>query len=443
MQLSIANSLLKDLIHSSLSFLSHPRGFASWFFICARDRDQIPLGTRSLPAPAAFLALLSDYREGPDKLDHDAQYWWTSSGFALAILLEKAGYASDAQYRLLEFIRAIVPSLGAGPLPGRQPRWKSFMTDDHTPIELSWDWRTGGKSPKIRFSIEPVGVHAGTSVDPYNQHAAAKLRDTMRQRLPHTNAAWLAHFQHRLGSEEAAPAGVGPVEGHLSKEFYAFDLNEDGNIMSKAYFFPGFKARETQRSNFHVIKEAIETAPGCTTEKLRALRIFQDYVEDASSPSLEMDMLAIDLVDPSESRFKIYFRVRDTSFTSVRQAMSLGGRIKTPELLQGLEDLQRLYYSLLAGAQIDRDQVPADDTQLPTKDHRTAGILYNVEFRYGSTIPKVKAYLPVRHYARSEDAIISALEAYFSTKHLDDDTDSSAGWRTHVASYKEAVKTIL
>lgn len=475
MQLSMANSLLKDLVHSLLSFVSHPPGLASLLFICPQHRDRTPHGTRStLPAPAAFLALLSDQQEDePGRLDHDAQYWWTSSGFALAILLDRAGYSGDAQRRLLQFIRAVVPSLGAAPGgPGGQPRWRSFMTDDHTPIELSWDWRTGGagQTPKIRFSIEPVGVDAGTPADPYNQLAAARLRDVMRERLSpprtDTETAWLAHFQRQLGSEEAAPAGrVGAVEGHLSREFYAFDLNDDGSVMSKAYFFPGFRARATRRSNFQVIREAIETAPGSTCaaegdeKQLEALRVFEAYVGDAEHASshgpLEMDMLAIDLVDPAASRFKIYFRVRDdTSFASVRRAMSLGGRVETPELRRGLDDLRRLYYALLGSSQTSSTLADDDDTQqLPARDHRTAGILYNVEFRYGSKRPKVKAYLPVRHYAQSEDAIISALEDYFSTKHLDNDSDndsndidsssSSPGWKTHMANYKEAVNTIL
>lgn len=429
-------SLLKDFVYSSLAFLFHPHALTSGL---AAGPLGFPIVKPSLPETTAYRRLALSHRDSVDQVDVHAQYWWESSGFTLAILLDKAGYSSDAQHKLLQFVWAIVPYLGLGHLPGHQKRWKSFMTDDHNPIELSWDWRSGGAAPKIRFSIEPVGVYAGTSIDPHNQYAASKLRKEIAWLIPHTNLKWLDHFQQYLSGDQSK-VDLRPNEGHLSTEFYAFDLNGDGSVMSKAYFFPGFRARTTSRSNFEVIKDAIETAPECTPEKLAALRIFHDYVENESTPPLEMDMLAIDLVDPADSRFKIYFRVRDTSFASVRDAISLGGRIRTPGLDQGLNAVRRLYHALLGGAatvEAPDGDVPSDDTQLPKKDHRTAGILYNVEFRYGSKKPKVKAYLPVRHYAQSEEAVMRALAAHF------EDTQRSADWRANMTNYKAAVRTIL
>lgn len=453
MQTSMAHrgSLVQDLLHSSLLFLFHPHAFrlASWL----GTRPQCSQSVLRSPTPAgtpAFLRINTEYQDRPEsQLDADAQYWWSSSGLALAILLEQAGYSSEAQaaqHRLLDFIRAVVPaSLGAGHLPGGRQRWKSFMTDDHTPIELSWDWRassSGGASPKIRFSIEPVGVHAGTQADPLNQYAASRLRGTMARLLPHANMKWLAHFHRHLNGEDAVVTTKGMMnmaEGHLSKEFYAFDLNPDGSVMSKAYFFPGFRARATQQSHFDVIRDAIETAPDSTPAGLEALRIFQAYVEDAPStrPSLEMDMLAVDLVDPpAASRFKIYFRARSsTSFAAVRDAMSLGGRIGSPELETGLESLRRLYHALLLGTTTAGD----DDVELPVRHHRTAGMLYNVEFKYGSKVPKVKAYLPVRHYAQSEDAVLSALEDHLN----ENNAESSSSSSSYMENYKDAIRAIL
>lgn len=311
------------------------------------------------------------------------------------------------------------------------------MTDNHVPIELSWDWRTDGQPPKIRFSIEPVGLHAGTHLDPRNQYAAAQLQETMARFLPKTDVEWLDHFQTQLNGKEVK-AMADTVEGHMSKEFYAFDLNDNGSIMAKAYFFPGFKAMVTEKRNFDIIRDTISTAPECTPEKLRALSSFEEYVHDTSSPRLEMDMLAIDLVRPAESRFKIYFRIRDTSFASINDTMTLGGRIRTPELDQALADLRRLYYALvMPDAGRGRGQMLEDSVQPQDKDHRTAGILYNVEFKYGSKSPKVKVYLPVRHFAQSEEAIISILDAHFRQ------TQCSSGWRRNMSNYREALETVL
>ncbi|KAI8944035.1 aromatic prenyltransferase [Xylaria longipes] len=341
-----------------------------------------------------------DFEDDPP-LDHHGMSWWRSSGHALAILLHKAGYSTQSQRRLLSFFRAIVPSLGSA-FGSETPQWKSFMTDDYNPIELSWDWPTGGKPPKIRFSIEPVGAHAGTLDDPENMYAASQLLETLSCLLPSTNMMLLAHFrQHLIDTIRA----TGLIGGHSSKEFYGFDLGENG-IMSKAYLFPCFRAQQAGRGTFDLILDAIQTIPNIMQENLQAFEIIRDYVHDPANSATEIEMVAIDLVDLAECRFKIYFRIRNTSFASVKHTMTLGSRVTLPGMDEGLNHLRELYRSLLDYSQ----SMTADSVQLPVGDHRTAGILYNVEFKVGSSTPKVKAYLPVRHYGKNEEAIISALE---------------------------------
>ena len=106
-------------------------------------------------------------------LVHDeinAQSWWTTTGSLLAILLRKAKYQLEAQCDVLLFYFAfIAPELGPSlDLFGRFPRWKSFMTDDGTPLEMSWEWGLGDSPPTVRLSIEPIGLTAGTPQDPLN-----------------------------------------------------------------------------------------------------------------------------------------------------------------------------------------------------------------------------------------------------------------------------------
>lgn len=334
------------------------------------------------------------------------RYWWRSLGYALAVLLWNAGYSNHAQYLSLVFFAVVVSSsLGPAMEPPRGViPWSSFMTDDGNPIELSWDWHTGTKPPTIRFSIEPIGVDAGTATDPENQYAASKFHQALLRSLPRTNVEWFDHFNQQL-SCHAIAGGLAP-EGHSSRIFYAFDLTEDG-ITSKAYFFPGFKAKATGQTNLTIISQAIRTAPYCAPERLEALAVFQEFVTDSLTPALEMDMLAIDLIDPTASRLKIYFRNRETSFSSVRRTMTLGNRIAAPDLIHGLRNLKLLWDALL-----ERERWSDDDESLPTVDHRTAGILYNVEFCLGNAVPKVKIYIPVRHYANSDRKIICRLGDY-------------------------------
>ncbi|RAH59701.1 aromatic prenyltransferase [Aspergillus piperis CBS 112811] len=336
-------------------------------------------------------------------LNHHGRYWWHTTGYVLNLLLQEAGYTEHAQRRILNFFgRSIAPHLGVANVPGEK-RWPSFMTDNHNPIELSWDWHTGKKAPSVRFSIEPVGPNAGTQVDPDNQSADALFRKVLMRALPNTNREWFDHFDQAL-APDLPPKGC--MEGHPSKIFYAFDLSEE-DITGKAYFFPGFKARSTKQTNLQVLAQAIRTAPHCTdNEKLGAFRMFEDFAQDPSTPPLEMDMLAIDLVRPADSRLKIYFRTRETSFASVRQMMTMGNRITTPSLEAGLRNLRQLWDGVLA-----QTGVP-DDTPLPAANHRTGGILYNMEFRPGSTAPNVKVYIPARHYAPSDWHVVTALNEY-------------------------------
>lgn len=351
-------------------------------------------------------------------LDHE-RYWWNSSGFALAILLKEAGYSYEAQYQALKFfVETIASSLGVPHNLGL-PIWKSFMTDDNNPIEMSWDWNTGDKPLKIRFSIEPVGINAGTCNDPDNQNAASDFQKTLLQRLPKINVDWLNHLELHLNTDTPNAASV---EGHSSKIFYAFDLG-DKDIMAKAYFFPGYKARATRRSNLEVILETIDTAPHLGNEIHRALKIFQDYANDTTTPKLEIDMLAIDLVNPEESRFKIYFRIRETTALSIKEAMTLGDRLVSPDLDHGLQDLLQFYKALL------------DDTHPPNANHRTAGLLYNVEFQSRMKTPKVKIYIPVRHYGGSEMEIMETLSRALG--------QTNAGRAASVESYIRAMRQTL
>ncbi|PVH92174.1 aromatic prenyltransferase [Periconia macrospinosa] len=326
--------------------------------------------------------------ECQDILNRHGKYWWQRSGFALAVLLAKAGYSHTAQLRILDFFALfIAPRLGISNMPGVE-RWKSFMTDDYNPIELSWDWNTGHKPPTIRFSIEPVGEQAGTTYDPYNEHAAGEFLGVLLKAFPATNTQWFSHFESCFNPGTNHHSAL----GHQTKVFWAFDLDEK-DITSKAYLFPGYTAIATGKTNLEVISEAIETAPSCTSEVLAGFRVFQEYAKENVNAFLEMDMLAIDLVKPSQSRIKIYFRSRETCFGSVRKAMTLGGRLTNGDIEVGLRNLRRLWGSLF-----DQSGVP-DGSPLPDVKHNTAGILYYVEFRLRDEVPKVKVYLPVRHYA--------------------------------------------
>ena len=105
--------------------------------------------------------------------------------------------------------------------------------------------------------------------------------------------------------------------------------------------------------------------------------------------------------------------------------MTLGGRLKSPQMEKGLEDLWRLWNLLFgAGKQI------SPSTELPHREHRTAGILYNFEIRQGQALPVPKIYIPVRHYGRDDSSIADGLRTFLRQD-------------LAVDSYVEALESIL
>ncbi|KFA56003.1 hypothetical protein S40293_03995 [Stachybotrys chartarum IBT 40293] len=323
-------------------------------------------------------------------------YWFHTTGFALAALLQSAGYGHPAQVKILRhFADVVAPNLGVAPDSGLS-RWKSFMTDDYTPIELSWDFHTGASRPSIRYSVEPVGPYAGTAADPYNHMATIAFKRGFLKASPDAYVGWLNHFEACFGQDWDMTI----PEGHLSNMFWAFDLDED-NATSKAYFFPGAKAYASGRSKLDVITEAVSSLPNHTGE---AIIPFQTFTRYAHKTSLEVEMVAIDLI--RDSRLKLYYRDRRTTFASVQDNMTLGSQLDNDDLQMGLNRLRRLWHFLFA---IDEF---SDDASLRYDSHRTAGILYNVEFHLRGKAPKVKIYIPVRHYGESDRQITVALTKY-------------------------------
>ncbi|KAF9775143.1 hypothetical protein IL306_006769 [Fusarium sp. DS 682] len=331
------------------------------------------------------------------------RYWNQTVGTTLSAFLKSAGYDSRRRFHIQsQFSNLVAPYLGSSPVHA-VPQWKSFMTDNHCPVELSWDFHTGNSQPTIRYSIEPIDLDAGTASDPYNEKAAVQFKQGVVKACPSIDTKLFDHFEAYFNQKWSADK----PEGHQSNMFWAFDLKER-TTTNKAYFFPGILAQRMGKSTLDAITDAIISAPGCKLKYVSSLASFARFVNERQHLNLELDMLALDLVPLEETRLKIYFRDRRTDFRSVREMMSLGGRVHSGEFQTGLSNLKNLWDALFGTSGVP------DNVSLRHKDHRTAGILYNVEFHRNSTIPKVKIYIPVRHYAKTDAQVIEALDGFLA-----------------------------
>ena len=143
------------------------------------------------PKVKVFHAILSTQWQS------DAQYWRTTAGYSLATFLHCAGYSRESQQRHVAFFNDFVaPELGQKHHTGSpNGQWSSFMTDDGTPLEISWDWGFDRQQATIRYSIEPIGSEAGSSLDPLNKYASSCFLQNMRKLLPEADWQWSEHFE--------------------------------------------------------------------------------------------------------------------------------------------------------------------------------------------------------------------------------------------------------
>ena len=344
--------------------------------------------------------------------------WWCSLGKDLAILLSHAGYSRFAQIDSLSFFAEnIVPRLGPFSTTSSSEGWKSFMTDDGIPVELSWDWGWPGDTPKIRYSVEPIGPKAGSVEDPLNEYAGAELVARLQNSHQGIDMKLLEHFWQRLVSFDPYPNDCVSSPGHASRFFVAFDLHGQC-VTTKAYILPVFKALSLRCSTLDLIFKSIAELP----ENLPNFRTgFQTLEECARThllgKQLEFEILSFDCVEPAESRLKVYVRCRETTFDSVKDVVTLGGQLDSDDLKQSLISLRSLWDEFFA--------INSKDTSdsLPQNDHRTAGVLYNFEIRPNKEVTVPKVYLPVRHYCKSDEIVIAVMQRFMERMDRAQDTD--------------------
>ncbi|KAI9701317.1 MAG: hypothetical protein M1820_006539 [Bogoriella megaspora] len=343
-------------------------------------------------------------------LSPDARFWWDITGDILQKLASYSGYREPSTRNALEFYyRYIVESLGPKPsLHADVPSWRSFMTDDFSPVEFSWHWGLSDVTPekRIRFSIEAIGKAAGSTIDSWNTSVSMNLVERLEQRFPSMKLDLFRRLAQDFIAEtvprDSMP--ICPANASPSTLFLGFELSNMDPTM-KAYFLPTAKALQTGQSTVEIITKSMVTlAEDLGWASLSSL--VPDLQEYGQSLGLQPFMIAIDCVELSRARMKIYVRSQDTSFVGVKRVMTMFDQPTT--VAKGLRDLKLLWQLVF-----DQDQGFDETERLPHKLHETSGILYYLEVRPKSMKKTVKVYLPVKHYAPDDFAVVEGLCQFF------------------------------
>ena len=287
------------------------------------------------------------------------------------------------------------------------------MTDDFSPLEYSWAWE---RTPKIRYSYESIGAEAGKPSDLFNRKRALENMDSLRGGvLQGADWSWFNAIVDMFYSSDAPstiPSCSTPSDEVISSPSSIFMALEIGAEQTggKAYLVP-VKAEQTGRSRLSVLSETVQTleTTSITLSAYPAVETYMNRREEAGSP-LHMIGVAVDCVDPSLSKLKIYLRAQETSFESVRSVLSLDGAIEpwSEETLADLRELWRLVFGL--------DEDFSDSMELQSRTHETAGMLYNFDIKANNTVPDTKVYIPVKHYGRNDKTIAEGVVAFMKQK---------------------------
>ncbi|ORY13910.1 aromatic prenyltransferase [Clohesyomyces aquaticus] len=333
-----------------------------------------------------------------------------------------AGYPELARdFHAQVFNDLIVRHLGTHPkdeIGNSGPNWTSYMNDDYTPIEFSWNWAGPYVLPKVRYAIEPIGPHTGTTMDPFNSTTADQFVHQLTERGTMIDLTWYHHLNQTLAKKAESPPAT-ESGGEMSSKFLALELGTPSHQSIKAYFI----LPENPSQDDSQLCTAISTLPSAGAsihESLQKVQLLVSTLRGQTTPKIEM--IGIDCIPATEARIKIYIRSPETSFDSVLKMMMLPGKGRSDERVSSLRDLWQSVLGL-------EDHFDGTHS-LPSNSHRTSGIIYHYDLRLSSTSPKVKLYIPVKHYGGTD---FKAAEGFSKWLHRN-------GYKLQASSYLEAVQ---
>ena len=396
--------------------------------------------------------------------DDDQKFWWKTTAPVLGKLLKKANYTVDQQYFYLSrYHRYILSAYGPCPEEGKERTWRAQCTPNASPFQPSWNFQNDKST--IRFTIEPIGSLAGTRTDPFNQLAAFELVKTLTREFPDMEESWFYHCAREYVFPQYEKIAVvmnnsntncidfsrtnlatyrlyvpkdlvnimlavkGPPKGPKPPTcFLAFDL-DDGKIEPKAYFFPHIRAWNMGITQGALVINTVRGLNGPTINMNAGLDNLETYLTSGGPVThRNVEMLAIDCIDPLKARAKIYVNSYNNTFNKIKDIYTMGGRLQDPAILDSLAPLAELWRLMY-----DMPDEGWEDIELPNVMHHRSCFVFGFEFKTGDVWPTTKIYFPMWHYAKNDRQITDALSAFYAKQ----------GWNEISKSYAGDIEEIL
>ncbi|KAI1121483.1 aromatic prenyl transferase [Nemania abortiva] len=353
----------------------------------------------------------------------DASYWMRHSIPPLVALLKAAGTFTPAdQGQHIRFLYDhVIPNLGPRPTKARPD--KSLITQSGFPIEFSINMSTG--RPKVRYCWEPMGPPSLNDSDIYGISVVHKCLDMFSGELgfsrnwsdalisalaPTPEEAKTAQQNIALWQASLLPPGVPPKPvSRLYFSAIAFEL--DGpRVGTKLYVSPKVKEIGSGKPMADTVWNLLdELKPAITPSAIEAVQQF--LVECPGADSI--DMISIDMVEEAQGnrgRFKIYVHSTSNSFNTIRQCLTLSGRLRDKTTLKGLEVLRSIWHLLLQ----EKEEI-SDDFEKPVNDPAAMvmKVFFCLELTPGKDLPEVKLHVPIFNYLENDGEALENFEKIF------------------------------
>ncbi|KAI1123021.1 aromatic prenyltransferase [Nemania abortiva] len=367
--------------------------------IMAKINHQAVIGIDNVPIvaepnvggdrPTSLVQLAS---QNTGVLDDDQEFWWKATAGSLSQLLTSCEYDKEDRISHLSWYRRwIIPALGPRPAQSNDPLHKSCLVFDGSTCEFSMNWKEREPNQIVRFNIEAMSHKAGTDADPFNQQPALDLLRRLSQEYPDLRLTQFEELAEEffLSLEYARSLKTRlPPGTPQSRVWVGFDLVK-GGFRAKAYFIPFLKATEEGLSVKELAFRAVKRL-SCTYGSFnKSLSVLDDYLasfDQGNAPGVAI--VAIDCFDSPEARLKIYLETTANTLMKVKGLYSLGGRLSSSEIDQGLCTLGQLWEVLF---------------KLSPGDQETADIFgsgpycgISFEMKPGGSVPEPKVYIPSR-----------------------------------------------
>ncbi|KAJ5108222.1 dimethylallyl tryptophan synthase FgaPT2 [Penicillium angulare] len=359
--------------------------------------------------------------------DENQKLWWHSTAPMFAHMLQSANYdLSSQQHHLETYKNAIIPMLGAYPINDR-PRWMSILTRYGNPFELCLNCSNN----VVSYTYEPISMTTGTSADPFNTNAIWEALHYLSDVQEDINLEWFRHFKEALtlNAEESASLLESNIVGDQIKtqNKLAMELKDD-HFVVKTFMYPALKSLVTNKSIQDLIFEASHDLARSYPSISTPLKVLEEYLKSRAPNSTVMPrLLSCDLVEPSQSRIKIYLMEHMVTLTTLEDLWTLGGRRNDQSTLEGMEALRKLWDHINLPSKFC--SYPAGYLSLNDPVNEQLPLMADFTLHPNEAVPEPKIYFQT--FGRRDAKLTKGLISFFERQ----------GWNKIAQSYENDLRS--